>query len=165
NPGISRSKLVRAASGVTSRGPTPVPPVVKIAATCPPSASVASRSAISEITSGMVSMTATLQPICSSRSRTAGPERSTRVPALTESLIVRTAALIMLPLAAEISALSSGLFQQVQILDFDRLIQRFGHVVHRQSGDGGGCQRFHFYSGLPRGGGGRDAAHALFLWR
>src|ERR1039457_4238581 len=113
-----------------------------VAAPCTPSASVASRPLISEITSGMVSMTATLQPSCSNRSRTAGPERSTRVPALTESLMVKTAALIMGVLTAEISALSAGLFQQVHILDFDRLIQGLGHVVHRESGHGGRRQGF-----------------------
>jgi hypothetical protein len=90
-PGISRSKIARVASGVTSRGATPVPPVVKMAEICSPSERVARRSLISETTSGMTSMTATLQPSCSRRSRTAGPERSARVPRLTESLMVNTA--------------------------------------------------------------------------
>src|SRR5438477_2448715 len=140
-PGISRSNTARVASGVTSRGATPVPPVVKIAATCPPSESVASRWLISEITSGITSITATLQPSCSNRSRRAGPERSVRVPALTESLMVKTAALVIFPFAAEVTAFPAGFFQQVQILDLDRFVERLGHIVDRERGHTGGGER------------------------
>jgi hypothetical protein len=38
NPGASRSITSRVASGVTSRGPSPVPPVVKIRFAAPASA-------------------------------------------------------------------------------------------------------------------------------
>src|SRR5262249_20677553 len=132
------SRMARVASGVTSRKATPVPPVVKIAETCPPSASVARRAPISDTSSGITSITVTCQPSCSRRSRTDGPERSERDPALTESLMVRTAALGMGSLfAAEIAALSPGLFEQIQILNFDGLVERFGHVVHGESGDRG----------------------------
>ena len=52
NPGISRSITVRAASGVTSRSATPVPPVVRISETCPESASRFRTAAIRSTSSG-----------------------------------------------------------------------------------------------------------------
>src|ERR1019366_2824547 len=162
-PGISRSITDRVASGVTSRGATPVPPVVKMAETWPPSARVARRALISEASSGMASMTETLQPSCSNRSRAAGPERSARAPALTESLMVRTAALVMIPLAAEVSAFAAGLFEQVKILDLDGFVERFEHVVNRECGHRGGGERLHFDAGLRGGGGGGDDAHAFLF--
>jgi hypothetical protein len=67
-----------------------------MAETWPPSANVANRRLISPVSSGIASIAETFQPNCSNRSRTAGPDPSTRVPALTESLIVKTAALVML---------------------------------------------------------------------
>src|ERR1019366_3133653 len=173
-PGISRSRTARVASGVTSRGATPVPPVVKIAEIRPPSAKVAKRLAISAGSSGMTSNTETFQPSCSSRSRTAGPERSVRVPAVTESLMVKTAALIMFPSgcgcaadprAPKVAALPPGFLKQVKILDFDRLIERFDHIVNRQRGYGGRGHRLHFHAGLAGGGGAGHDAHASFFHR
>jgi hypothetical protein len=75
------------------------------------------------------------------------------LPALTESLMVKTAALVMIPLAAEVPALPAGLFEQVEILDFDGFVERFEHVVNRERGHRGGRERFHFHAGLPGGGG------------
>jgi len=95
-PGISRSMTARVASGVTSRAAMPVPPVVKMAETSLPSASVARRREMNSASSEITSMAATVQPNWPSRSATAGPETSWRAPACTESLIVRTAARIMI---------------------------------------------------------------------
>src|SRR5262245_20540156 len=95
----------------------------------------------------MFSITETLQPSCSNRSRTAGPERSLRVPLLTESLMVSTAASIIRSLPAEVSAFSACFFEQIHLADLDRFVQRFYHVIDRQGRDGRRGERFHLDSG------------------
>src|SRR5581483_4090416 len=149
--GISRSITDRVASGVTSRKAIPVPPVVKTADTRPESARSARRPPIAAASSGRTSSTETRQPSCSSRSRTAGPEMSERVPLCAESLMVSTAASIIR------SALASGLFEQVHILNLDGFIESLRHVVYGQGGDRGSGKCLHFDTGLTCGRhGGRD---------
>ena len=48
-------------------------------------------------------------------------------------------------------------------MNLNRLVERFGHVIHRQSGDAGGGQRLHFDAGLRRGGRSGHDAHASFF--
>src|SRR5690242_21846780 len=107
---------------------------------------------MSTATSGRISAMETCQPSCSNLSRTAGPERSSRLPAAALSLMVRTAASIIASLpvgsAAVIAALSAGFFQQVHVLNFDGLVQRLGHVVDGERGGGGRGQCLHFDAGL-----------------
>jgi len=90
-PGISRSTTARVASGVTSRGPTPVPPVVRITSASLASAVFLSSVTIAARSSGKRCEDATCQPSSLQRAMTAGPERSSDFPLLTESLIVTTA--------------------------------------------------------------------------
>ena len=54
-PGTCRSMTERVASGVTSRGPRPVPPVVTIRSTSPLSAHSESLAAIAGLSSGTIS--------------------------------------------------------------------------------------------------------------
>ena len=88
-PGASRSIAARVPSGVRSRGPKPVPPVVT---TRPAKPSVSSRRA--PATESMPSATArrstTSKPASTSRATSAAPERSSRVPAMTPSETVST---------------------------------------------------------------------------
>jgi hypothetical protein len=57
-----------------------------------------------------------------------------------------------------LAALPTALFQQVNILNLNRLIERLGHVVDRQRGYGGRRERFHFHTSLRgRRGAGNDA--------
>ena len=46
---------------------------------------------------------------------------------------------------------AAAFLQQPDILDVHSAINRFAHVVHRQQGDSGRCQCFHFYAGSPHG--------------
>jgi hypothetical protein len=91
SPGASRSITARVASGVTSRGPNPVPPVVT---TRPWSAaSVRSAASICGCSSGTTVRVAISKPADRSIRSAASPEASSRVPAATPSLTVTTAAL------------------------------------------------------------------------
>ena len=54
---------------------------------------------------------------------------------------MHVAALAFLSLPAIVSALATGFLEQVQVLDFNRFVERFGHVVDGQRGDGRGRER------------------------
>jgi hypothetical protein len=62
-PGASRGAMERTASGVTSRGPKPVPPVQRIKSISPESAHFWTAWAISSISSGTMFASAIIQPI------------------------------------------------------------------------------------------------------
>jgi len=89
-PGASRVRTALVASGVTSRGPKPVPPVVTTR-----SAEAAMRrmaASISGSSSATTAVSAISKPDVASRSASARPESSVRVPWKTPSLTVRMAA-------------------------------------------------------------------------
>jgi len=88
-PGIFFSTTARVASGVTSRGPSPVPPEVKTASQSSPSVQARSVSRMRPASSGKTSIGPTSHPRLSSNSRTAGPERSSRLPPAAASLRTR----------------------------------------------------------------------------
>src|SRR5438477_3505724 len=89
-PSIKRSQTPRVASGVTSRGATPVPPVVTTKRAWLQKRTRASWIAVSS--SGTMSR-ATTRNLCFWRAAaTAGPLRSSRSPREEESLTVMTAA-------------------------------------------------------------------------
>src|SRR5690349_23966578 len=88
-PGASRSSTSRVASGVTSRGARPVPPVVRTRRDEAASALIAA--AISSRSSG-TTRRSTSYPSPRSSSSSASPLRSSRVPATTPSDTVSTAA-------------------------------------------------------------------------
>lgn len=90
-PGINLSTIAMVASGVTSRGPTPVPPVVRIMSASLASAVFCRRFSIVARSSGKTWDETICQPSSLQRVTTAGPERSSDFPLLTESLIVTTA--------------------------------------------------------------------------
>jgi hypothetical protein len=69
--------------------------------------------------------------------------------------MVRTAAVTL-----KISALAACFFEEVDVLDFDALVERFGHVVDGERGDRGGGERLHLDTSLRGSGGGGDDAHA-----
>src|SRR5438270_571062 len=90
-PGTMRSATACVASGVLSRGPMPVPPVVSKTSTRPESASSRKRSRIPAGSSEIGVAAVTSQPSPRQAATTAGPERSSCSPLATLSLIVRTA--------------------------------------------------------------------------
>jgi len=91
-PSTRRPQTARVASGVTSRAAMPVPPVVTISG----NAAARRRNAASSVawSSGTTSILSTTKWFFCKSSRTAGPERSERVPEETESLMVRTTLLV-----------------------------------------------------------------------
>jgi len=89
SPGTSVSITDRVASGVTSRGPRPVPPEVNTASQSPVSVHVISRFRIRSNSSGRISSAFTCHPWDSRRSRMAGPDLSSRFPWLDRSLKTR----------------------------------------------------------------------------
>ena len=88
-PGISFSTTARVASEVTSRGPSPVPPEVKTASQSSPSVQARSVSRMRVASSGRTSIAPTSHPRLSSNPRTAGPDRSSRLPPAAASLSTR----------------------------------------------------------------------------
>ena len=76
--GISRSSTARVASGVTSQGDSPVPPVVTMGSILLRSAQSRSSARICSISSGRMAVCATENPASSSMARTAGPLVSCR---------------------------------------------------------------------------------------
>lgn len=95
NPSSLFSRSGVTASGVTSRRPIPVPPVVTTSRIPSPSMAVRTQSAMASISSGTTSIRSTWKPCRSRRSRTAGPEASIRFPDETLSLQVMTRANVM----------------------------------------------------------------------
>src|ERR1700730_2291699 len=90
-PGTSYSPTPRVASGVTSRGPRPVPPVVTTRS-C--SSEPSTRNAAMPLaSSGTTPMRLTSKPAAASSSRPAGPLSSAIRPAAARSLTVSTTAL------------------------------------------------------------------------
>ena len=92
-PGVSLSQTARVASGVTSRGAKPVPPVVTISCTVPLSASRHSTASISACSSGTMTASTTAYPASFQHGRHQGPPPSGRSPRKLRSLTVTTAAL------------------------------------------------------------------------
>ena len=90
--GISRSSTASVASGVTSRGDRPVPPVVTIRPIFFSSAQSRSAALICSFSSGTMAVWTTVKPASSSMPQTAGPLVSFRCPLLPRSLTVMTAA-------------------------------------------------------------------------
>src|SRR6266850_2606559 len=90
-PGTIRSATACVDSGVLSRGPIPVPPVVKRTSTRPESASSRNCSRIFAGSSDTRNAEVTSQPSPRQNATTAGPDKSSRSPLVTESLMVRTA--------------------------------------------------------------------------
>ena len=90
SPSISRSHTSRVASCVTSRGPSPVPPVVTISGTIP--AWRRRAATIKSSSSGTTSTVTEDTPASSSSFDTIGPERSLCRPSKQRSLIVSTTA-------------------------------------------------------------------------
>src|SRR5262249_45450864 len=93
-PGASRSSTAAVASGVTSRGANPVPPVVST--TLAMSASWQIAAPIVSLSAG-TTRRATSKPSPASRSASRSPLRSSRVPSWTPSDTVSTAALTGVP--------------------------------------------------------------------
>jgi len=91
-PGSSRSTTRSVASGVTSRGETPVPPVVRIRSKLPLSAHSMSFSEIITASSGITSVNVTVTPRSSSHPLRAGPLPSALSPVEHRSLRVNMAA-------------------------------------------------------------------------
>ncbi len=90
SPGASRSMAARVASGVTSRGPNPVPPVVTTRAWV--AASRRSASSIRSRSSGTTSRVTTSKPAPLRSVEATSPLSSVRVPCVTPSETVTTAA-------------------------------------------------------------------------
>lgn len=89
-PSIVRSQTLRVASGVTSRGEIPVPPVVTTNRAWV--AAVRNAAAICWASSGSILVRAISNPASLRHCCSRGPERSSRVPRWEESLMIRTAA-------------------------------------------------------------------------
>ena len=91
-PGASRSMTARVASGVTSRGPKPVPPVVATSATPSRVGELRQQSLDAGRSSGTTSCRTTSKPSPVSSATSARPDSSSRTPSDTPSLTVTTAA-------------------------------------------------------------------------
>src|SRR5258708_25014038 len=91
SPGTIRSATAWVDSGVLSRGPIPVPPVVKSTSTRLESVTARNCSRIFAGSSDTHKEEVTSQPSPRQNATTAGPDKSSRSPLLTESLMVRTA--------------------------------------------------------------------------
>ena len=91
-PGVRRSQTARVASGVTSRGEKPVPPVVTTRAAPVWSARRTRAASMSGCSSGTTPVSRMEYPASSSREHTSGPASSGRWPRKLRSLTVRTAA-------------------------------------------------------------------------
>ena len=89
---ISRSSTASVASGVTSCGERPVPPVVTTRSACNMSQAWTMAAEICPSSSGTVCIACTAKPAFSSMARMAGPLVSVRVPAAQKSLTVRMTA-------------------------------------------------------------------------
>ena len=100
-PGITRSATPCVASGVLSRGPIPVPPVVRIKSIRPESAHSRNCWRIVAASSETHSEEVTSHPRPRQAATTAGPDTSSRSPRATESLMVRTATRIRQVIAWE----------------------------------------------------------------
>src|SRR5438309_4674211 len=142
------------ACGVTSRGPSPVPPVVTTrSAPSTTAATIASemRSWVSGTTSGPE----TWNFPRFSRSSSAGPLTSSRVPADTPSLTVMTCARwgnLALPGPRS----PTRFFEQSHRFEVDAAFDSLGHVDQGEPGDSGCCERLHLDPRLaddPRPGG------------
>ena len=88
-PSALRSIIVRVASGVTSRGESPVPPVVRTRSQSPESHHSLSREAIATVSSVTTSRRTTESPRFEHHSSIDRPDTSSRSPFATESEIVR----------------------------------------------------------------------------
>src|SRR5260221_14730261 len=64
-----------------------------------------------------------------------------------------------------IAAFSTRFFQQVDVRDFNSLIECLAHVVNRESGTGDRDQRFHLHACLRRGGGPGLELYSMFAQR
>src|SRR5712692_4592980 len=93
-PGSSLVQTAEVASGVTSRGPMPVPPVVRIKSSSPASARVTRRERSVASSSGVTWRDNTCQPYSEQRAATTTPDISWRSFWATESLTVMMAARI-----------------------------------------------------------------------
>src|SRR5467141_3968203 len=123
-PGTIRSATAWVASGVLSRGPIPVPPVVKRTSTRPESASSRNCSRIFAGSSDTRNAEVTSQPSPRQNATTAGPDKSSRSPLVTESLIVRT--------ATRIRKVSSGDSRRLYRIAIGLIHQP--HRFHQQTG-------------------------------
>src|SRR4051812_6515183 len=103
--------------------------------------------AISSFSSLSTSRATTDHPNACAFSATAGPERSSRVPATVESLMVRIATLITLGTPLVVSRFAAGLLHQIDLLDLDAFVQRLGHIVNRQGCHRRSGQGLHFDAG------------------
>ena len=90
NPGASRESTARVASGVTSSGVSPVPPVVKMRSQ-PLVDEWLRRSSISAKSSGTTSIATTSQPASSASAARVGPDSSSASRRETDVETVRTA--------------------------------------------------------------------------
>ena len=144
-PGVSRSTTDRVASGVTSRGANPVPPVVRTTAT-PESASSRIADAIRSASSETIRRS-TSNPSSRRRLSNRSPDESSRTPALTPSETVRTAAFTQ----------ALRLLDQLHLVDDHSLVDRLRHVVHGERGHRDCDERLHLDARLGR----RSAAASI----
>src|ERR1700674_3807571 len=117
-PGMRRSAMATVASGVLSRGPMPVPPVVKMISARLASAMALRCSRMAAGSSGMHNVSVISQPRPRQNATTAGPEASWRSPLAAESLIVRMATRM------------PGSFSDLTLIGADFVAAGFVHQAH-----------------------------------
>src|SRR5262245_49448956 len=150
-PGASRSMTSTVASGVTSVGARPVPPVVTPSAQLSSSAQWRSRSAMVSRSSGTISEPASSSPIEPIHSTSAGPLSSAAAALNREVLTVMAAArtsaggLVAVPVGP-----SAGLRHEADAFDAHAALHALDHVVEGQRRDGARGHRLHLDAG-PRG--------------
>src|SRR5215831_17093681 len=98
-PGASRCSTARVASGVTSRGPSPVPPVVRIRSAASASHQPVSAETICVVSSGTSIRPASAHPFPATHCAAMSPDVSARSPRAPASEIVRIATRTLRPSA------------------------------------------------------------------
>src|SRR6185295_5789342 len=130
-PGASRSMTLRVASGVTSSGVSPVPPVVNTNAT-PASTCARSRASISRRSSATISVATTSAPASRAACASLRPDTSSPSPRARDVEIVMIAACIAASLRLPAPVLlAAGLLQQGDLLDDHAPLDALDHVVDR----------------------------------
>src|SRR5262245_53327234 len=153
-PGASRSITPWIASGVTSLGAIPVPPVVRIRAQPSSSDQCIRRRSIWPRSSVMTSRPASSRPRLPTNSASASPEVSSPSPAAFEVETVITAARPLIGgasagVAGPVPASPAALFEQLDRLDPHAALQPLDHVVDGQGCDPAGGHRLHLDTGPP----------------
>src|SRR6516162_9809236 len=157
--------IARVASGVTSVGANPVPPVLSTSSQRSTSDQCRRRSSILPRSSAISSRPAISAPKPSASRARRGPPRSSPLPAARELLTVmiaarmRRSARARAVVAPPLPATTAALLQQRQPLHLDPPLDALDHVIHGQGRDRASGHRLHLHPGASHRSDLRDQLH------